>query len=507
MNSVRVFLKYNVLIVPQVDASKAPGYRGNALCSPNLQKPPPSIRSSSAASSVTSLSPSGSLSFSNSSNSIGVDQISASVTAPIARPTSVPSSMDGSHSAFTPRALFHDKAAATLFGSREVNQGGAGVCVSSSSSNCSVNTSNNNNNAAAAVNVSCSVNNSMLKMVQSTVSGDSGAANLLSPYHSSMSYSQPAVTTTVSMSRLNPRAPDFSTTIKPPTAVSIPANQLPPTHQPPPIFNQQSQQQSLTANFLSSQLPPSMIAAANSNMMSFPLQNKYATHQQQQQHQHSSQRTDMTAAPSQWSLMNAAAVAAAQQQQSLANYSTPNDLINFAAATPNTTLSNLIHAHVQQQAAAAAAAAASNDMLSVLENGALANSPLNISPNSNATNLMAAGVSGAAGSGRSVTAAAAAAAALEERKMPPKPIGTERAWRTERERAMPVEQQDAAANWIMDQKLSWNQQMFRNSGVPSTVTAMQPTQAGTPYSCLPQLPDDMRQTMLDNSIYQVNECL
>ncbi len=370
------------------------------MCSPNLQKPPPSIRSS-VPSNVTSMTPSVSLAFSNAANSI-VEQIPSSVTAPIARPTSVPSSMDASHT-YTPRSLFHEKTPA-LFARDQSNA-------------------------------------NILKMVQSTVSTES-ATNLLSPYHS-LSYSQPQATTTVSMSRLNPRAPDFSTTIKPPT-VSIPANQLPPTHQPPPIFNQQS----LTANFLTSQLPPTIMA--NSNMMSFPL-NKFS--------QQTSQRAD--AAQTQWSLMNATA--------QNANYS-QNDLINFA--TP-TTLNNLIHAQ-------------NNDMLSGLESGPLAGGSLNISPNSSAS-LMAASL-------RS-----------EERKLPPKPIGTERAWRTERERAVPMEQDPNS--WMMDQKLSWNQQMFRNSSqsAVSSVPAAQAT-ASAPYSCLQQVPDDIRPPILDSGVYQVSNC-
>lgn len=363
------------------------------MCSPNLQKPPPPIRSTQ--SNVT-LSPSGS-SMAYASPSISVAEQMAPVTAPIARPTSVPTTMDSGHT-FTPRALFHDKAP-TLF-SRE----------------------------------------QALKMVQGTATSDS-AASLLSQYHS-MSYSQPQVTTTVSMSRLNPRAPDFSTTIKPPS-VPIQANQLPPTHQPPPLFNQQS----LTANYIS-QHPAAVMA--NSNMMSFPI-NKYA--------QQTSQRADT--AQTQWSLINAAA--------QHGNYS-QNDLINFA--TP-TTLNSLIQVQ-------------GNDMLSGLENGALTNNALNMSPNANA-NLMA-----------------ASALRNEERKMPPKPIGTERAWRTERERTMPIEQDPNS--WILDQKLSWNPQIYRNSTIPPTVTAVQSTAvpAATPYSRLPQVPDDIRPPVMDGNVYQVS---
>lgn len=367
------------------------------MCSPNLQKPPPAIRSS-APSNVASLSPPGSLSFAASTNSM-VDQISTSVTAPIARPTSVPSSVDNSHT-FAPRALFHDKI--PLYAREQTNS-------------------------------------SILKMVQSTVSNDN-VSGLLSQYHS-LSYSQPQATTTVSMSRLNPRAPDFSTTIKPPT-VTIPTNQLPPTHQPPPIFNQQS----LAANFLSSQHPPTVMA--NSNMISFPL-SKYG--------QQTTQRASDTA-QTQWSLMSAATQHTNYPQ---------NDIMNFA--TP-TTLNNLIHPQ-------------NNDMLSVLENTTLTNNPLNISPNLNA-NLMAGNVR------------------AEERKIPPKPIGTERAWRTERERSIPIEQDPNS--WMIDQKMSWNPQIFRNS-IQSNVTTVQtaPAPSTAPYSCL-QVPDEIRPPILDNNVYQVS---
>lgn len=407
------------------------------MCSPNLQKPPPPIRSTP--SNVTSLSPSGGssiayVSCSTISTSMA-DQMVAPVTAPIARPTSVPTSVDGSGvgsshtSSFTPRALFRG------------GSGGAGAGSGASAAS---------EKAAALFS-----REQALKMVQ--CSSNDSAASLLSQYHS-LSYSQPQVTTTVSMSRLNPRAPDFSTTIKPPT-VSIPTNQLPPTHQPPPLFNQQS----LTANYISSQHPAATVMA-NSNMMSFPI-NKYG--------QQTSQRNDSAAA--QWSLINAAAAAAAAQHT---NYS-QNDLINF---TTPTTLNSLIQAQ-------------NNEMLSGLENGAaggLTNNALNASPNSN-PNLVA--------------AAAAAAVGLrnEERKIPPKPIGTERAWRTERERSMPIEQDPNS--WILDQKLSWNPQVYRNSAPPQ-VTAVQSSPglpaAATPYSRLPQVPDDIRPTVMDGNVYQVS---
>lgn len=69
-------------------------------------------------------------------------------------------------------------------------------------------------------------------------------------YHS-MSYSQPQATTTVTMSRLNPRAPDFSSSIKPPPSQQAPLySQAPPptTYMPPP--------------------PPIL---ANNNVISFPI--------------------------------------------------------------------------------------------------------------------------------------------------------------------------------------------------------------------------------------------
>lgn len=350
--------------------------------SPNLQKPPPTIRSS-APSIITSLSPSGTIAFSDSSNTMA-EQISTSVTAPIARPTSVPSSMDGDHS-FAPRTLFPEKTPA-LF-----------PC----------------------------------EPVQPSVSSNSNPDDL------PLSLIRLKV-----VSRLNPRAPDFRVPVKQP-AVSIPTNQLPPTHQPPPIFNQQS----MTPNYISSQHPPAMMPNAAS-MMSFQI-NKF--------NQQTSQAADNS--QPQWSLMNAVA------QHS--NYS-QNDLMSFV--TP-TTLNNLIHAQ-------------NNDMLPGLENGTLTNSPMNISPNSNAAaSLMVAGLRG------------------EERKIPPKPIGTERAWRTERERSMSLEQDPG--NWMLDQKQSWNQQMFRNN-VPSTVTTVQTASVPTsaPYSCLTQVPEDIRAPVLDG-VYQV----
>lgn len=355
------------------------------MCSPNLQKPSSTMRSS-VSTNLTSMSPSSSLAFSNPTNTLP-DQMTASVAAPIARPTSVPSSMDNGHN-YSPRALFHDKSATTLF--------------------------------------SC-------EQVQPNVSSSSTADDL------SLSLMRLKV-----VSRLNPRAPDFRVPVKQ-SAVSISASQLPPTHQPPPMFNQQSM---TAANYLNTQQhPPTMMA--NSNMMSFPV-GKYG--------QQSSSNTDV--GQSQWSLMNAAA------QHS--NYS-QNDLINFV--TP-TTLNSLIHAQ-------------GGDMLSGLENGTLTNNGMNISSNANAS-LMA--------------AAAAACLRNEERKAPPKPIGTERAWRTERERTMPLEQDPNS--WMLDQKQSWNQQIFRNNN-SSAVTAVQtaPTNA-TPYSCLPQVPDDVRAPIMEN-VYQV----
>jgi hypothetical protein len=250
------------------------------------------------------------------------------------------------------------------------------------------------------------------------------------------------------VSRLNPRAPDFRV---PPnkTGVSISANQLPPTNQPPPMYNQQS----LTAtNYLNTQQhPPTMMP--NSNMMSFPV-GKYG--------QQSTTNSDI--GQSQWSMMNAAAAV-----QHHSNYS-PNDLMNFV--TTPTTLNNLIHAQ-------------GGDMLSSLENGAM-----NISPNANAT-LMA--------------AAAAACLRNEERKAPPKPIGTERAWRTERERTMPLEQDPNS--WMRDQKQSWNQQIFRNNNSAAVAGVQNAAVAATnaaPYSCLPQVPEDVRAPILE-SVYQVKE--
>lgn len=176
--------------------------------------------------------------------------------------------------------------------------------------------------------------------------------------------------------------------------------------------------------------------------------------------QQTSQRADT--AQTQWSLINAAAAQHGNFNQ--------NDLMNFA--TP-TTLNSLIQAQ-------------GNEMLAGLENGGLQNSALNMSPNSN-PNLMA-----------------AAALRGEERKIPPKPIGTERAWRTERERAMPIEQDPNS--WILDQKISWNPQVYRNSA-PPTVTAVQsaPVPATTPYSRLPQVPDDIRPPIMDGNVYQVSK--
>lgn len=247
----------------------------------------------------------------------------------------------------------------------------------------------------------------LLKMVPGTDSS----------YHS-MSYSQPHATTTVTMSRLNPRAPDFSSSMKPPPSQQTPLyNQAPPptTYMP----------------------PPHNAILANNNVISFPL-GKYPQSRPNGQ--------------TRWPY--------------IAHHPYPQpEMMGFTNAHL-ATLASLGHQ-------------AANDLLAGLENGSVG-SP-NVSPSSPQGQVPS-------GDHRSI----------EDRKVPPRPIGTERAWKNYTGMGTGGGEPDLTnASWI-----SWasgnnlssmdRHQMYRTSQGPT---------AG--YSRLP-ITDDLP-NIIDTAAYQGGE--
>ncbi|RZF38209.1 hypothetical protein LSTR_LSTR005570 [Laodelphax striatellus] len=260
-----------------------------------------------------------------------------------------------------------------------------------------------------------------------------------SPYHQ-ISYSQPPVTTTVTMSRLNPRAPDFSSTMKPQQQQQAAQQQQQQQAQ------QQQQQQSAhyspvppPTSYMPPPPPQAAAAAllANNNVISFPV-GKYP-------------QPPRPNGQTRWPFM--AASHPYQTEMLAANYPT------------------LAALNAMSHGAGSAAA----DLLAGLENGA--GSPRDVSPSS-------------------PQCPAAAAAALDDRKVPPRPIGTERAWKQFGGLGAAAEL-DMNTSWMMDPKLpAWNTAPDRHH-----LFRANPPPPPPPYSTRLHMHDDLQ--MLDSSTFPV----
>ncbi|XP_063991506.1 ankyrin repeat and KH domain-containing protein 1 isoform X7 [Diachasmimorpha longicaudata] len=210
---------------PQADASKAPGYRGTAMCSPvsNKQTSNPGASAINQGVSPGIHNPSIQPQFQSNINYIeGNKSTGLAVTRPVMNQQNIelPVSMgqfnrypdiasrnvQGGHQQrdMPPQS----QSAPPVQERQQENQGQQHIMPSSSQANMEMFKSNNGGFDPSINNV----NSSLLKMVP-----NEGQQHLL-PFHPHMQNFSPSsqsgsVNTTVSMSRLNPRAPDFSSSL------------------------------------------------------------------------------------------------------------------------------------------------------------------------------------------------------------------------------------------------------------------------------------------------------
>lgn len=204
-------------------------------------------------------------------------------------------------------------------------------------------------------------------------------------YHTN--YSQPE--TAVSMSRLNPRAPDFSSV----------KQSLPPAPLQQPLYNQPPPPN----NYLPQPLPSTVL---NSNVVSFSV-NKYL--QQSQQPRLNGQAS--------WPFVAGPRYVGPQQEH----------LTSLASLNPS-----------------------QSDVFTGLENG-----NINLSSSMTPPHVSPQGL-------------------VEDRKAPPRPIGTERAWK--------MAGCDSQPEWTLDQKIAWNpiverqQQSYRPASQYSRISVTEEIQ-------------------------------
>lgn len=198
-NSAMNTSKFINIEPPQVDASKAPGYRGNTVCSPVSSKTssnsttPPSIPLAPGAASYHN--------FTDQAKNPPMQPLTG--IGPLTRPLSRPSGLE-----LHPGGSVNQSNSLDLSSSHFVNRGHiyANAELPRSSGQTDVYKS------ASASSFTPDSASNLLKMVP----GDQQPHNLMyQPNMHHMNYSQPQTgqvsnNTTVSMSRLNPRAPDFS---------------------------------------------------------------------------------------------------------------------------------------------------------------------------------------------------------------------------------------------------------------------------------------------------------
>ncbi|XP_071573914.1 ankyrin repeat and KH domain-containing protein 1 isoform X4 [Temnothorax nylanderi] len=209
---------------PQVDASKAPGYRGTAMCSPVSSKPG---STSNASTNVIGNVVTGSVHNNpmqpaqfQSSTSYGEHPPIANKppgSLAVARPVIPPQSIDmgtGMAAQFNRPAVFQGDLTTR---NAPTHQPAAHVIPSTSQPALDVGMFKAANSSGGSYEHP-NVNSSLLKMIPNDT--QSGAGHSMLPFHPHMqSFAQTiapsasVINTTVSMSRLNPRAPDFSSSL------------------------------------------------------------------------------------------------------------------------------------------------------------------------------------------------------------------------------------------------------------------------------------------------------